>query len=86
VTTSCVPVRAACVLVLLISPRKILGTGAALWGALGPRCGHRGRLVFGSTDQALIMSLPSAGGMKIKIKKKIKITTRVDRDRSSVLS
>jgi hypothetical protein len=33
-------------------------------------CGTR----LGSTDQALIMSLSSAGGMKIKIKKKIKIT------------
>jgi hypothetical protein len=33
-------------------------------------CGTR----LGSTDQALIMSLSSEGGMKIKIKKKIKIT------------
>jgi hypothetical protein len=33
-------------------------------------CGTR----VGSTDQALIISLSSAGGMKIKIKKKIKIT------------
>ena len=33
-------------------------------------CGTR----LGSTDQALIMSLSSEGGMEIKIKKKIKIT------------